>query len=96
MEIVGGGSYRCMALKTLSIPWHRSLRKHNIAPCARCFSFWLGFSPVRRPIFLDFSQNISGPKFVGPNSFVLFLSRIVKLNLRINSGQYANQNIYLL
>ena len=58
------------------------------------FHFWLEFSLVRGPISLGFGQNILDPEFVGPNSFVLFLNRIVRLNLWINSQHCAKQNIF--
>lgn len=61
--------------------------------CVRCFSLWLDFKLARGPISLGFGQNILDPEFVGPYSFVLFLSRIGRLNLWINS-QYVPNKIF--
>ena len=70
-----------------------SLWRHIVSSLWDVFFTLVGFSLVRGPISLGFGQNILDPEFVGPYSFVLFLSRIGRLNLWINS-QYVPNKIF--
>ena len=70
-----------------------SLWRHIVSSLWDVFFTLVGFSLVRGPISLGFGQNILDTELVDPYSFVLFLSRIGRLNLWINS-QYVPNKIF--